>query len=122
MLGLSRCLSISAARNKGVRVNAILPGMTKTGMTVALREAWESHKLLDQSPEDVARVLLATTLSDRNGAALLVDGGKTWKIEEGLAATRRQWLGPVGTDTIEAITEAFSAETLGDGVQVDVAE
>ncbi|KAB8336948.1 hypothetical protein FH972_021253 [Carpinus fangiana] len=120
VLGLMRCLSISAARSGGVRVNAVCPGMTRTAMTDALRPVWEAHKLLDQGPEQVAEALLAITLESINGAALLVDGGEAWDVEPELASSRAQWLGPVGSHTIDAIAKAFSVATLGDGVKVDI--
>ncbi len=85
LLGLTRSLAREVGK-RGVRVNAVLPGLVSTDMTASLPDetvrALRSHECLPQgtSATDVAN-LIAFLISDRaaamTGQAFLVDAGSS---------------------------------------------
>jgi NAD(P)-dependent dehydrogenase (short-subunit alcohol dehydrogenase family) len=89
VVGVTRTLAVELARHK-IRVNAVCPGFTFSGMNVALQQ---DRAFMDQmrqdylipelgQPEDVAQAVLHLASDEARfttGAALVVDGGHTVK-------------------------------------------
>ncbi|KAH8802666.1 putative 3-hydroxyacyl-CoA dehydrogenase [Xylogone sp. PMI_703] len=102
VLGLMRSLRAYLPKYHGIRVNAICPWMTDTQMVDGIREGWFEAKLPVNQPGDVGRVILEMGITKSwNGRAVLVEGGRGWDIEEGLAATEKLWLGEKLAETVE---------------------
>lgn len=77
-----------------IRTNAICPWMTRTRLTLGIEDAWVKAGLPSNTPEDVAKVIAGVMVDGEiNGGTMYIEGGRAWNIEEGLLATRRQWLG-----------------------------
>ncbi|CZR63059.1 related to 3-hydroxyacyl-CoA dehydrogenase [Phialocephala subalpina] len=106
VLGILRGLRVQASR-EGVRVNAICPWMTKTGMVAGIESGWRALGLPENKPEDVARSILICATANRSrakydkqsltaipkvshqganlpfwGKILLVAGGESYEIED----------------------------------------
>jgi NAD(P)-dependent dehydrogenase (short-subunit alcohol dehydrogenase family) len=89
VVGVTRTLAVELASH-GIRVNAVSPGFTFTGMNVALQgdKAFMDQMRLDYlipslgQPEDVAYAVLHLVSDEARfttGASLVVDGGHTIK-------------------------------------------
>lgn len=77
-----------------IRTNAICPWMTKTRMCEGVTEPWLAAGLPSNSPEDVAKIVAGVFVDPSLiGAAVYIEGGNGWNIEEGLLKSRPQWLG-----------------------------
>jgi len=57
VLGLMRSLRLYTPKTYGVRVNAVCPWMTLTGMVTGVAEAWQKAGLPANTPEDVAKIV-----------------------------------------------------------------
>jgi NAD(P)-dependent dehydrogenase (short-subunit alcohol dehydrogenase family) len=57
VLGLMRALRLYAPEVFGVRVNAVCPWMTKTGMVAGIEKGWEAAGLPTNEPEDIANIV-----------------------------------------------------------------
>ncbi|RDL41768.1 uncharacterized protein BP5553_01747 [Venustampulla echinocandica] len=99
VLGLLRSLRTYLPKTHNIRVNAICPWMTDTGMVEGIRENWLKEGLPVNSPADLGRVIVEVAIGDDgksgkwSGRAVFVEGGRGWDIEEGINATEEQWLG-----------------------------
>lgn len=63
-------------------------------MARMLKDVWADAGLPANQPEDVAKILLGVASdSGLNGEAVLVEGGRGWKIEEAKIKLRPQFLG-----------------------------
>ena len=103
-----RSLRCYALPTFGVRVNAVCPAVTDTGMIDPYRDAWLKQGNAINTTADIARIILGLVagkhrsddgeLKACNGLAVLVTGGKGWEVEEGLASTMGLWM---GTDALE---------------------
>lgn len=72
VLGLLRS-SQTAARNLGVRVNAIAPFFTPTNITAGFARQWSEHGLEENSPARVAEAIAHVSLDEgRRGDCVLV--------------------------------------------------
>jgi NAD(P)-dependent dehydrogenase (short-subunit alcohol dehydrogenase family) len=89
VVGVTRTLAVEVAPH-GIRVNAVSPGFTFSGMNVALQgdKAFMDQMRLDYlipslgQPEDVAYAVLHLASDEARfttGASLVVDGGHTIK-------------------------------------------
>lgn len=120
VLGLMRSLRLYLPKASGanVRVNAICPWMTNTGMVDGIREDWFKEGLPVNQPEDVARIMIEVAVDEKlNGTAVFVEGGRGWDIEEGIDRTEPQWLGEHVSKTL-----AKGQEALGDGMGWDTSK
>lgn len=96
----------------GIRINAVAPLATATNLfPEAVRKGFQAQGFPINTPEQVADVTVAliaglykpaakeaVVLDQGNGEAcngltIYVERGRAWEIEEGLLATRDQWLG-----------------------------
>ncbi|KAJ0422355.1 hypothetical protein BJY00DRAFT_311076 [Aspergillus carlsbadensis] len=95
VLGLMRSLRLYLpAEPYNIRVNAICPWMTQTGMVRGVQEAWYAAGLPINTPLDVGRVIAAVIGDDGvNGASMYVEGGRAWEIERNMDRLESQWLG-----------------------------
>lgn len=89
-----------------IRVNAVCPWMTRTRLVAGIEDDWHRAGLPSNTPEDVAGVI-AGVFADRgvHGAALYIEGGNAWNIEEGLLQTRPEWLGAKQTADLDRGSE-----------------
>jgi len=122
ILGLVRSSRPYLPKSHNIRVNAICPWMTDTGMVDGIREMWNKEGLPVNQPGDVARVMLEVAVGkvsgkgisgegERwNGRAVFVEGGRGWDIEEGINDTEGVWLGKEVSRTLNR-----GQEVLGDG-------
>ena len=71
---------------------------------------WQYAGLPSNSAEDVARVI-AGVLADGHlhGGTLYIEGGRAWNVEEGLLATRQEWLGKKQADDLDRGTALMGA-------------
>ena len=87
VLGLMRSLRLYAPQAFGVRVNAVCPWMTMTGMVAGIVQQWLHAGLPTNTPEDVAGVItgLVAAGPGRVKSCLKVEEGKgvNWKELEG---------------------------------------
>lgn len=108
-----RNLALTAYPTQGIRVNAVLPAMTDTGMVGgAARVFRERGRAVNEAGEvaDIMVDMLARRVREErplNGLAVYVEGGRGWEIEEGLKRTMGEWLGEEPTARIEEDREAM---------------
>jgi hypothetical protein len=95
IMGILRALRSYAPTRLGIRVNAVCPWMTSTGMTAGIESAWRKANLPINSPEDVAKVIIdVCRVKDVNGGAFYVEGGRAWEVEKGLFGEAQDlWMG-----------------------------
>ena len=111
VLGLLRSARPYLPKTHNIRINAICPWMTDTGMVKGIKEIWMKEGLPVNTPRDVGRVILEVAADGvSNGKAVFVEGGKGWDIEEGINACEEQWLGRDVSRTL-----ARGQQILGDG-------
>lgn len=95
VLGLMRALRLYLSSSPHqLRINAVCPWMTTTGMVKGIQNSWLNAGLPVNSPLDVA-VITAGLLADSqlNGKTMYVEGGRAWEIEDNLDRLEPQWLG-----------------------------
>ncbi|KAI1257823.1 hypothetical protein MGN70_000867 [Eutypa lata] len=113
VVGLFRSSKTFLLGAEGVRVNVVLPGLTRTPMTTAIVEPLQALGVACNEAEDVARVIIhALAASHASGEAYYVSGGKAYEIEKGLHATRPQWLGEQLDRETTIMQEAFAEQTI----------
>lgn len=113
----------------GVRINAVAPLATATGMLPsAVQKGFKDNDFPLNTPDDVAGVVLGLVAgsykpaekvaaalgqdqahSRPNGLTLYVEGGRAWDVEEGLEATRPQWLGEKPNDMMKNVAAWFAS-------------
>jgi len=113
VLGLLRCLRTYLPPAFGIRINAVAPLATTTALLPsAVTKGFKDHGFPLNTPEQVADVVLGLVVGSHkvgedaavalgqdkdgercNGLTIYVEGGRGWEVEEGLNATRDQWLG-----------------------------
>lgn len=94
VLGLMRTLKAGSVPSRSIRVNALCPWMTETGITESLMPLWKAGDLPLNTEEQVARVISELMRSkSSNGRALYVEGGRAWDIQEGLDGAEGEWWG-----------------------------
>lgn len=71
VVGLMRASQATAAKY-GIRVNAVAPFFTPTHITASYAENWKKAGLEANTPEDVAAVVMHTSLDERSGRCTLV--------------------------------------------------
>ena len=82
VLGLLRALRLYLPKTfPGVRINAVCPSMTFTGMTVGLEDGWMKDGLPVNQPGDIAKVLAGLCVSGPGRAAMKYD--VTWQETTG---------------------------------------
>ncbi|KAL4949233.1 hypothetical protein BDW69DRAFT_203007 [Aspergillus filifer] len=111
VLGLMRSLRLYLLPVHGIRINAICPWMTMTGMVTGVQVVWVKTGLPVNSPMDVA-VVMGRVLGDRglNGTAMYVEGGRAWEIEGKIDELEPLWLGEECSRTLKR-----GQEVLGSG-------
>jgi len=107
------CLRTYLPPTFGIRINAVAPLATTTALLPsAVTKGFKDHGFPLNTPEHVAEVVLGLVAGSHkvgedaaaalgqekgggrsNGLTIYVEGGRGWEIEEGLNATRDQWLG-----------------------------
>ncbi|KAK5109269.1 hypothetical protein LTR62_007143 [Meristemomyces frigidus] len=96
VLGLMRSLRSALSQSKPypIRTNAICPWMTTTRLVAGLEDLWSKEGLPANSPEDVARAIVAVLSEGKvTGGTMYIEGGRVWNVEAGILATRQEWLG-----------------------------
>lgn len=77
-----------------LRVNAVCPWMTTTGMVNGIQDGWFKAELPVNTPMDVAKITAELLVDPQlNGKSMYVEGGRGWEIEENLDRLESQWLG-----------------------------
>lgn len=102
VMGLLRA-SQKAAKEKGVRVNAVAPFFTPTHITSSYAKAWREEGLLENSPADVALAIAQTATDSSMKGRCCLAAGKLVKECEG----KREALIPTwfGDDVVEQMTK-----------------
>lgn len=95
VLGLMRAIwRPLSAEPYCVRANAICPWMVRTRLTAGIEEEWDKAGLPANTPEDVAGMIVGVMVDGEIvGESVYVEGGRGWKIEEGLRRLQPQWFG-----------------------------
>ena len=108
-----RCLRTYLPPTFGIRINAVAPLATATAMLPpAVQKGFEENGFPVNTPEQVADIVLGLVAGSHmpkgsagvalgqdkegdkcNGLTIYVEGGRGWDIEEGLNATRDEWMG-----------------------------
>ena len=101
-MGLLRTLRGKIHPRDGIRINAVCPTFTETGMTASLVEEMRNLGKVSNTADDVAKYVLGLEVStNRNGQAIYVEGGRAWEFEEGLEKTMPLWLGKEPCERME---------------------
>ncbi|KAJ5887732.1 hypothetical protein N7495_007773 [Penicillium taxi] len=95
VLGLMRSLRLYLPKSgHRLRINAICPWMTHTGMVSGIQDAWFKAGLPVNAPKDVAMVAAGLIVDEKlNGKSMYVEGGRAWEIEDNIDRLEPQWLG-----------------------------
>ncbi|OTA99810.1 hypothetical protein M426DRAFT_324795 [Hypoxylon sp. CI-4A] len=93
VLGLFRSTRSFLLSTEGIRINTVLPNMTRTQMVSGVIALYESLGVPCNEPSDVSNTFLHALASDANGEAIYVSGTKTYEIEKKLDTVRSDWLG-----------------------------
>ena len=92
--GLMRALRQYLPFSHQLRVNAVCPWMTTTGMVKGIQDGWFKAGLPVNTPMDVAKITAGLLVEpELNGKSMYVEGGRGWEIEENLDRLEPQWLG-----------------------------
>jgi len=130
VLGILRGIRVQVQR-EGVRINAVCPWMTKTGMVAGIESGWRELGLPENKPEDVARSIVICATANRArvkydtktletsrglrhggtkvpfwGKILFVAGGESYEIEEKFDNLEPEWLGAENSKSL-AIGQDF---------------
>ena len=107
-----RSLAASLQPTFGIRVNAVCPYATDTGMLTHVKHAFLKNNIPVNKPGDVAEIILGLTAGNHsscgneaeacNGLAVVVAGGKGWEVEEGIERTRKTWMGQEAATMLDA--------------------
>ncbi|KAI1766896.1 hypothetical protein GGR53DRAFT_464026 [Hypoxylon sp. FL1150] len=108
ILGLFRSTRNFLLPTEGIRINTVLPNMTRTQMATGVIALYESLGVPISEPIDVSDVYLHALASDANGEALYVSGSKTYEVEKKLDTVRSDWLGQSVYDELLAGQTALS--------------
>ena len=103
IVGLMRALKNDLA-TLGIAVSVVAPAITLTPIVSARKEgqsledwgaAFRKQGVAINDPKDVARcVVWLMSLSEKgNGKGMLIQAGKVADLEEGMAKTRKLWMG-----------------------------
>lgn len=113
VVGLMRSLAAYLQPVFGIRVNAVCPFATDTGMITPVKDLFLKKNVPVNKPEDVAETIAELAAGKHascgdeaeacNGLAVIVAGGKKWEVEEGLERTRNVWMGPEAAGILDAI-------------------
>lgn len=95
VLGLMRALRLYLPSSQHqLRINAVCPWMTTTGMVKGFENAWFNAGLPVNTPMDVATIIAGLVSEPQlNGKSMYVEGARAWEIEDNLNRLERQWLG-----------------------------
>ncbi|KAK9460476.1 uncharacterized protein V1516DRAFT_676747 [Lipomyces oligophaga] len=94
VLGLMRSMRKYPPITNSVRVNAVCPWMTLTGMVDGIRTRWREAGLPENAPEDVARIITEIAAEQTlHGEAIYIEGGRGWCVDKGIDDTEPVWLG-----------------------------
>lgn len=94
VLGLMRALRQYLPFSHQLRVNAVCPWMTTTGMVKGIQDGWFKAGLPVNTPMDVAKITAGLLVEpELNGKSMYVEGGRGWEIEGNLDRLEPQWLG-----------------------------
>lgn len=72
VLGLMRALRLYTPKVFGVRVNAVCPWMTRTGMVAGIEKGWEKAGLPINEPEDVAKIVVGLASASPSAALAML--------------------------------------------------
>ncbi|KAL9119983.1 MAG: hypothetical protein Q9187_003459 [Circinaria calcarea] len=113
VIGLMRSLATYVQTTFGIRVNAVCPFATDTGMLAPVKELLLRNNIPVNKPEDVAGTIVELAAGKHascgdeaeacNGLAVVVAGGKRWEVEESLERTRNVWMGPEAAGLLDAL-------------------
>ncbi|OQV04651.1 hypothetical protein CLAIMM_09504 [Cladophialophora immunda] len=110
VMGLMRSLRSFPPLASKVRINCVCPSMTLTGMVEGIKDDWTKAGLPTNTPADVARVIVHIASANViKGAALYVEGGAAWEIEQGLDETQPIWLGEEPSKRLDLSVKALGA-------------
>ena len=95
-----RSLGMHLPATHGVRVNAVCPWMTRTGLIDKVARLWEDRELPLNEPEDVAKAVVELIAGDEqpNGRAVVVEGGRAWDVEGRLREVEEEVFGKQWVD------------------------
>lgn len=93
VMGLFRSTKQFLLGSEGIRVNAVLPNMTRTAMVTGVIAAYEAFGVPVNEPVDVANTLSYILTSGVAAQAWYISGTKTYEIEDTLEAVKGKWLG-----------------------------
>ncbi|CAK7274527.1 hypothetical protein SEPCBS119000_006218 [Sporothrix epigloea] len=103
VIGLLRSCQ-AAAKQNGVRLNAVAPFFTPTHITANFADAWAAAGLEGNTADDVARVVLQQALNPAmSGSCVLACGSMRRELEGPRAAFVEQWM---GSDVTKLMGEA----------------
>ncbi|KAK9769883.1 putative NAD(P)-binding protein [Seiridium cardinale] len=109
VLGLFRSSHGFLQDTEGIRVNVVLPNMTKTQMVQGIINLYESLGIPCNEPTDVADAFLYALCSAASGEGLYVSGAKTYEIEKAFRSIGANWLGKELYDEFLAGQKALSS-------------
>lgn len=96
VLGLMRALRLYTLQAFGVRVNAVCPWMTLTGMVSGIENGWRKAGLPTNKPEDIARVVVGlASANPMIGPSMLIniegEGASGRKLEGAFNTSGYAW-------------------------------
>jgi NAD(P)-dependent dehydrogenase (short-subunit alcohol dehydrogenase family) len=105
VIGLMRSLRgyVSSPYKHYLRINTICPWMTETEAIRKIEDQWKLADLPTNTPREVSTV--ATSMladSSLNGTSMVVEGGRSWEIEDNIDRLEAQWLGEQSSKTLAA--------------------
>ncbi|ORY58761.1 putative 3-hydroxyacyl-CoA dehydrogenase [Pseudomassariella vexata] len=107
VMGLFRSTRNFLLPSERIRINVVLPNVTRTQMVTGIIALYDSFGVPCNDAKDVSNVFFYALGTNANGEAWYVSGGKIYEIEKKLETVKSCWLGESVYDEMRAGQQAL---------------